>query len=160
LTSGPKSLETRRDAIRTNNSRHDEDPTRMSLALIAALPFLGALLPGLMIRAGRNACAAATGAVTLLALILLALEAPAVLRGEIVQTRIEWLPALGLNATFFLDGLGLMFAGLILGIGLLIILYARFYLAKSDPMGQFFTYLLLFQGAMVGIVLSTTSCFC
>ncbi len=126
----------------------------MSLALIAALPFVGALLPGLMIRAGRTACAAATGAVTLLALILLAVEAPAVLRGEIVQTRIEWLPALGLNATFFLDGLGLMFAGLILGIGLLIILYARFYLAKSDPMGQFFTYLLLFQGAMLGIVLS------
>ncbi|MBA4325561.1 MAG: monovalent cation/H+ antiporter subunit A [Rhodobacter sp.] len=126
----------------------------MSLALIAALPFLGALLPGLMIRAGRNACAAATGSVTLLALILLALQAPAVLRGEVVQTRIEWLPALGLNANFFLDGLGLMFAGLILGIGLLIIIYARFYLAKSDPMGQFFTYLLLFQGAMVGIVLS------
>lgn len=126
----------------------------MSLALIAALPFLGAVLPGLMIRAGRNACATATGAVTLLALVLLALEAPAVLRGEVVQTRIDWLPALGLNATFFLDGLGLMFAGLILGIGLLIILYARFYLTKSDPMGQFFTYLLLFQGAMVGIVLS------
>lgn len=126
----------------------------MSLALIAALPFLGALLPGLMIRAGRNACATATGAVTLLTLILLALQAPAVLRGEIVQTRIEWLPMLGLNATFFLDGLGLMFAGLILGIGLLIILYARFYLARSDPMGQFFTYLLLFQGAMLGIVLS------
>jgi multicomponent K+:H+ antiporter subunit A len=139
---------------RAQNARHDEDPLRMSLALIAALPFLGAVLPGLMIRAGRNACATATGAVTLLALLLLALEAPAVLRGEIVQTRIEWLPALGLNATFFLDGLGLMFAGLILGIGLLIILYARFYLAKSDPMGQFFTYLLLFQGAMVGIVLS------
>jgi multicomponent K+:H+ antiporter subunit A len=126
----------------------------MSLALIAALPFLGALLPGLMIRAGRNACATATGAVTLLALLLLAIEAPAVLRGDIVQTRIDWLPALGLNATFFLDGLGLMFAGLILGIGLLIIIYARFYLAKSDPMGQFYTYLLLFQGAMVGIVLS------
>lgn len=126
----------------------------MSPALIVALPFLGALLPGLMIRAGRNACAAATGAVTLLALILLALNAPTVLAGGIVQTRIEWLPALGLNATFFLDGLGLLFAGLILGIGLLIILYARFYLAKSDPMGQFYTYLLLFQGAMLGIVLS------
>jgi multicomponent K+:H+ antiporter subunit A len=126
----------------------------MSLALIAALPFLGALLPGLMIRAGRDACAAATGAVTLLALILLGLNAPTVLAGGVVQTRIEWLPALGLNATFFLDGLGLLFAGLILGIGLLIIFYARFYLSKSDPMGQFYTYLLLFQGAMVGIVLS------
>ncbi|MCU0816072.1 MAG: monovalent cation/H+ antiporter subunit A [Cypionkella sp.] len=126
----------------------------MSLALIAALPFLGALLPGLMIRAGKNACAAVTGSVTALALLLLGLNAPAVLRGEVVQTRIEWIPSLGLNANFFLDGLGLLFAGLILGIGLLIILYARFYLSKSDPMGQFYTYLMLFQGAMVGIVLS------
>ncbi|WP_128515277.1 monovalent cation/H+ antiporter subunit A [Tabrizicola thermarum] len=126
----------------------------MSLALIVALPFLGALLPGLMIRAGRNAAATTTGAVTAVAFLLLLSHAPAVLRGEVVQTRIDWLPALGLNATFFLDGLGLLFAGLILGIGLLIILYARFYLAKSDPMGQFYTYLLLFQGAMVGIVLS------
>ena len=126
----------------------------MSLALIAALPFIGALFPGLMIRAGRNACALTTGGFTALALLLLGLNAPAVLRGEVIQTRIEWLPALGLNAHFFLDGLGLLFAGLILGIRLLIILYARFYLSKSDPMGQFYTYLMLFQGAMVGIVLS------
>lgn len=126
----------------------------MSLALIAALPFIGALLPGLMIRSGKNACALVTGSVTALALLLLGLNAPAVLRGEIVQTRIDWIPALGLNANFFLDGLGLLFAGLILGIGLLIILYARFYLSKSDPMGQFYSYLMLFQGAMVGIVLS------
>ena len=126
----------------------------MSLALIAALPFLGALLPGLMIRAGRNVCAFTTGSVTLLALIGLLIHAPAVLRGEVVQTQIQWLPALGLNVNFFLDGLGLLFAGLILGIGLLIILYARFYLARKDPMGQFYSYLLLFQGAMVGIVLS------
>tara|TARA_R110002096_G_scaffold47539_38_gene126870 strand:- start:293 stop:3166 length:2874 start_codon:yes stop_codon:yes gene_type:complete len=126
----------------------------MSLALIAALPFLGALLPGLMIRAGRNACALVTGLVTALALLGLLLHAPAVLRGEVITARFDWLPALGLNATFFLDGLGLLFAGLILGIGLLIILYARFYLSDKDPMGQFYSYLLLFQGAMVGIVLS------
>ncbi|WP_028031475.1 monovalent cation/H+ antiporter subunit A [Gemmobacter nectariphilus] len=126
----------------------------MSLALIAALPFLGALLPGLMIRSGRNACAIATGSVTALALLGLMLNAPAVMRGEVIEARFDWLPVLGLNANFFLDGLGLLFAGLILGIGLLIILYARFYLSKSDPMGQFYTYLMLFQGAMVGIVLS------
>jgi len=126
----------------------------MSIALIAVLPFVGALIPGLMIRAGRDAAAAISGAVTLLALVLLVSHAPEVLGGGTVQTRIDWLPALGLNATFFLDGLGLLFAGLILGIGLLIILYARFYLADLDPMGQFYTYLLLFQGAMLGIVLS------
>ena len=126
----------------------------MSPALIAALPFLGALLPGLMIRAGRNACAIATGSVTALALLGLMLHAPAVIGGEVILARFEWLPALGLNAHFMLDGLGLLFAGLILGIGLLIILYARFYLSAEDPMGQFYTYLMLFQGAMVGIVLS------
>ena len=126
----------------------------MSPALIAALPFLGALLPGLLIRAGRNACATVTGFVTLLALIGLGLHIPAVLRGEVIRTQIDWLPALGLNANFMLDGLGLLFAGLILGIGLLIILYARFYLSPRDPMGQFYTYLMLFQGAMLGIVLS------
>jgi multicomponent K+:H+ antiporter subunit A len=126
----------------------------MSLALIAALPFLGALLPGLLIRAGRNACATVTGLVTATALLGILLHAPAVMRGEVITTKIEWLPVLGLNATFFLDGLGLLFAVLILGIGLLIILYARFYLSAKDPMGQFFSYLLLFQGAMVGIVLS------
>lgn len=126
----------------------------MSLFLIAALPFLGALFPALLIRAGRNAAAASAGFTTLLAFIGLLLNAPAVLRGEVVQARLDWLPGLGLNANFFLDGLGLLFAGLILGIGLLIILYARFYLSREDPMGQFYTYLLLFQGAMVGIVLS------
>ncbi|MDX8351258.1 monovalent cation/H+ antiporter subunit A [Cognatiyoonia sp. IB215182] len=124
------------------------------LFIIALLPFAGALLPGLMIRAGRNACAIATAVPTLLALIMLLILAPAVLRGEIVQAQIEWLPQLGLSASFFLDGLGLLFGAMILGVGFLITLYARFYLSGDDPMGQFYTYLLLFQGAMLGIVVS------
>jgi multicomponent K+:H+ antiporter subunit A len=72
----------------------------------------------------------------------------------VIQAEIDWLPQLGLSASFFLDGLGLLFAAMILGVGLLITLYARFYLSGEDPMGQFYTYLLLFQGAMLGIVLS------
>jgi multicomponent K+:H+ antiporter subunit A len=126
----------------------------LPLILIALLPFLGAVLPALMIRAGRTACAWAAATVTLTALTGLLVHAPAVLRGEVVYYRLDWMPLLGLNANFMLDGLGLLFAVMILGIGLLIILYARFYLDRADPMGQFFTYLLLFQGAMLGIVLS------
>jgi len=126
----------------------------MSLALIVMLPFLGALLPALMIRAGRNACAITSGTMTLLSLLLLLTNVPEIMRGEVVKAGWQWLPGLGLNVNFFLDGLGLLFAGLILGIGLLVIIYGRFYLSKSDPMGNFYTYLLLFQGAMVGIVLS------
>ncbi len=126
----------------------------MSLLLIVLLPFLGALFPALMIRAGRTACATTAFTFTLIAFALLLSHAPAVFSGEVVRASWEWLPGLGLNANFMLDGLGFFFAGLILGIGLLIIIYARFYLSKDDPMGSFFAYLLLFQGAMVGIVLS------
>mgnify|MGYP001794442435 CR=1 FL=1 len=124
------------------------------LFTIALLPFIGALLPGIMIRAGRTVCATFTAVPTALALVILLVLAPSVLRGEIVQAQIAWLPQLGLSASFFLDGLGLLFAAMILGVGLLITLYARFYLSGDDPMGQFYTYLLLFQGAMLGIVLS------
>jgi len=124
------------------------------LPLIAMMPFVGALFPGLMIQAGRNVCAVTAAIPTMLAITMLAICAPAVLDGAVLHFSLPWLPSLGLNVNFFLDGLGLLFAGLILGIGLLIILYARFYLSRQDPMGQFYTYLLLFQGAMVGIVLS------
>ncbi len=125
-----------------------------SLIIIALLPFLGALVPGVMIRAGRNACAIFTALPTALALVMLLLHAPAVMSGQVLTAELEWLPQLGLSAAFFLDGLGMLFAGMILGVGLLITLYARFYLSGEDPMGQFYTYLLLFQGAMLGIVLS------
>ncbi|WP_152448561.1 MULTISPECIES: monovalent cation/H+ antiporter subunit A [unclassified Roseivivax] len=126
----------------------------MSLFLIVALPFLGALLPGLMYGAGRKACASVTLAVTLTALVGLLSRLPEIWRGETLYASVEWLPALGLNVELWLDPLGFFFALLILGIGSLIIIYGRYYLSRDDHMGEFFTYLLLFQGAMVGIVLS------
>ncbi|MEN9010905.1 MAG: monovalent cation/H+ antiporter subunit A, partial [Yoonia sp.] len=126
----------------------------MSLFLIVALPFLGALLPGLMNAAGRTATAGVTFTVSLAAFVGLLTHLPAVWAGDLVTARLDWIPLLGLNVTLMLDGLGFFFAMLILGIGLLIIAYARFYLSRDDNMGEFFTYLLLFQGAMVGIVLS------
>ncbi|MBW4706636.1 monovalent cation/H+ antiporter subunit A [Roseobacter sp. YSTF-M11] len=126
----------------------------MSLFFIVALPFFGALLPGLMNSAGRSACAGVTFTVSLAAFFGLLTNLPSVLAGEMVTARVDWMPSLGLNFTLMLDGLGFFFAFLILGIGLLIIAYARHYLSRSDNMGEFFTYLLLFQGAMVGIVLS------
>jgi len=126
----------------------------MLLALVTLTPFLGAVLPLLAIRYGRDFCAFAAGCVTLAALLMLLYQAPKVVAGGVVAWSVPWLPEIGLSFSFFLDGLGLFFAGLILGMGLLIILYARYYLSKKDPLGLFYFYLLLFQGAMVGIVIS------
>jgi multicomponent K+:H+ antiporter subunit A len=127
----------------------------MSIALIVLLPLLGAILPALMIRSGRNACMISAAIVNGLALILLLTLTPAVFSGESPPVvHWPWMPQIGLEITFWLDGLGWLFALMILGIGLLIILYARSYLSRTDPMGNFYCYLLLFQAAMVGIVLS------
>ncbi len=126
----------------------------MRLALIVLLPFLGAILPPLMMRAGRNTCAMVTGAVSVASLALLLSNTAAVFRGETVVAHIDWVPQLGLGLDLFVDGYGFFFACLILIIGLLIITYARWYLSREDPVGRFYSYLLLFQGAMLGIVLS------
>ncbi|MGG1686296.1 Na+/H+ antiporter subunit A [Pseudalkalibacillus sp. NRS-1564] len=66
----------------------------------------------------------------------------------------EWIPSLGVNVTFYIDGLGLFFALLITGIGSLVVLYSIYYLSKAEKLGHFYVYLLLFMGAMLGVVLS------
>ncbi len=67
---------------------------------------------------------------------------------------IAWVPTLGIALSWQLDGLSLLFALLITGIGTLVLLYASSYLAGDDQLGRFYTYLLLFMGAMLGLVLA------
>src|SRR5690606_28736884 len=126
----------------------------MVLALISALPFLGVLLPLTLGRLGRSACALSAALAFATALGLLLSQRSEVFAGAVIKTSFEWLPAYGLNLGLRLDGLGFLFALLILGIGLLVILYARYYLYRSEPHGRFYAYLLLLMGAMLGVVLS------
>jgi multicomponent K+:H+ antiporter subunit A len=124
--------------------------------LILLLPFLGAL-PLLLVGRGPRARRAGAwlGALpTLAALALLAREAPTVFAGEVSRSSWEWLPALGLSLTLRIDGYAWMFATLVFGIGLLILLYARYYLSDEDDAGRFFSTLMLFMGSMAGVVLS------
>jgi multicomponent K+:H+ antiporter subunit A len=126
----------------------------MTLAFIVLIPFLGAGLVAWAGTRGRLRSAYAAATVSFTALMLLLPQVGDVFAGETLIWRYEWLSSLGLSIAFRLDGLALLFALMILAIGLLVILYARYYLSDSDPMGRFYAYLLLFQGAMLGIVLS------
>jgi len=126
----------------------------MSLPILVLIPFLGAILVAWAGQRGRMLSAYATTAVTFSAVMLLLPSIGAVMQGETLLWRHEWLGAAGLALSFRLDGLSLLFALMILAIGLLVILYARYYLSESDPMGRFYAYLLLFQGSMLGVVLS------
>jgi len=67
---------------------------------------------------------------------------------------VDWAPSLGLRLSWFLDGLSLTFALLITGIGTLIVLYSGGYLKGHPQQGRFMAFILLFMGAMQGLVLS------
>lgn len=124
------------------------------LDLLLALPFLAALLVALAHRLPRTACAWLAALAPLGGLALLAALTPQVLAGAVPRSSHAWVPQIGLAFTLRLDGLAWMFAGLVLAIGALVVLYARYYLAARDSMSRFYAYLLLFMGAMLGVVLA------
>lgn len=83
------------------------------------------------------------------------LQIPAIQSGETFLSTILWIPSLGVQFTVLLDGLALLFALLISGIGSLVVLYSIFYLDKTkEALRPFYAYLLLFMGAMLGVILS------
>ena len=71
-----------------------------------------------------------------------------------VTETINWIPSLGINLDFYLDGLSLLFVLLISGIGTLVVLYSVYYLDHTERLGSFYVYLLMFMTAMFGVVLS------
>ena len=77
------------------------------------------------------------------------------MNGHNIIESVGWIPSLGINMTFYVDGLGLLFALLITGIGSLVVLYSIYYLSKhKEALHSFYVYLLLFMGAMLGVTLS------
>ncbi|MDY6799546.1 MAG: proton-conducting transporter membrane subunit, partial [Pseudomonadota bacterium] len=127
----------------------------MSLPLVVFLPFIGAILAPLFAQGGRTAIAIASSVPSVIALAALYPHWATLAGGGIVLNTFEWMPAMGLSFSFRLDGLSLLFALLILIIGLLIILYARYYLKPHENVAKFYSMLLCFQGAMLGIVMSS-----
>jgi multicomponent K+:H+ antiporter subunit A len=127
----------------------------MNLLLIILLPLFGAVLPPLAMRLGRLAAARTAAAITSAALLLAVPPLAGVFfRGAPAAVHWAWLEQAGFDICLRLDGLAAMFVMLILGMGLLIILYAHYYLSAPEPAGRFYGMLLLFMGAMLGIVLS------
>jgi len=74
--------------------------------------------------------------------------------GGVVEESLAWVPDLGVSLSFYLDGLSLLFALLISGVGILIVIYAGSYLEGEPRLGRFYFWLLLFMTAMLGLVLA------
>ncbi len=81
-------------------------------------------------------------------------QLPEVAAGDVLRSTHTWFPGLDVNLSFYLDGLSLMFALLITGIGTLIVAYAGSYLAGHRDCGRFYAWLLIFMASMLGLVLA------
>jgi len=74
--------------------------------------------------------------------------------GETVLINLPWIPSLHVNLAFNIDGLGLLFALIITGVGTFIMIYGGGYLADDPYLGRFYIYIISFMVAMLGVVLA------
>ncbi|AWR85893.1 putative monovalent cation/H+ antiporter subunit A [Meiothermus taiwanensis] len=79
---------------------------------------------------------------------------PEVVGGQTLRHSLAWVPSLGVNFSFYLDGLSLLFALLITGIGTFIVIYSGGYLKGHPDLGRFYLVILLFMASMLGLVLA------
>jgi len=126
----------------------------MPLIFLIILPFLGSLLAAVLPTNARNTESTLAGLIALGCAIQVAMLFPEVADGGVLRQEIDWIPALGLNLIVRMDGFAWMFCMLVLGIGSLVVLYARYYMSPADPVPRFFAFFLAFMGAMMGVVLS------
>jgi multicomponent K+:H+ antiporter subunit A len=126
----------------------------MLLLILILIPFAGSLVAAFLPADARNREAWLAALIAAAGLLITIYLYSSIDGGEVVRYRIDWLPSAGLYFSLRMDGLAWLFTALIQGITILVVLYARYYMSPKDPVPRFFSFLLAFMGAMVGIVLS------
>ena len=118
------------------------------------LPFVASAIVFVLRSRGRNLAAWLMTCTALACLALTLSLYPAIVSGGVLRDVHEWAPSLGLAFTLRVDGFTWLFMLLVSGIGMLVGVYARYYMSPDDPLSRFFALLLAFMGAMLGIVMS------
>nr|WP_235938269.1 monovalent cation/H+ antiporter subunit A [Endobacterium cereale] len=125
------------------------------LTILLALPFVGSLLSAALLNSSSRSLPSFIAALVALGCLAASISAyPAIAEGEILRAKLEWLPQFGLEFALRMDGFAWLFSVMISGIGFLVVVYARYYMSEDDPVPRFFSFLLAFMGAMLGIVIS------
>ncbi|MFH4158633.1 monovalent cation/H+ antiporter subunit A [Acinetobacter bereziniae] len=125
------------------------------LPIIILLPLiLGTTLVLWLKQFSRGVTALGAIGVSLSSFVLLLTQAKTVLSGNAILEQWQWLPQIGIDFSFRLDALSLIFSLLITGIGTLIYIYAYYYLNPKNSLSKLYSLLMLFMAAMLGISLS------
>lgn len=74
--------------------------------------------------------------------------------GATISSAVQWVPSFGIELSFYIDGLSYIFSLLILGIGTIIFIFSNGYMQQEENKGRFYSFMLTFTGAMLGLVLA------
>ncbi len=122
----------------------------MFLAVLSG--FIVACIVPLIFKLNRKVAGALLSVLPLSLFIYYLQFIPNVLAGEKIYATFYWIPFLKINLNFLIDGLNLLFALIISGIGFVVYLYASAYLAKSEKIVPFYIYISIFMASMLGVV--------
>jgi multicomponent Na+:H+ antiporter subunit A len=125
------------------------EPVVAVLAGFGAAPVVPAIF-----RVNRAVAGWLVALVPLLLTIYFASLIGRVSNGETLTVDYAWVPLLDLRLSLLIDGLALLFALMIVGIGLLIVIYTSAYLQGHAHLGRMYAFLLMFMASMLGIVLA------
>jgi len=129
-------------------------PEQTALVVLLALPFAGSVAT-MLLPANARTSAASLGEVVALAALCATLRCYGdVAAGGVLRFTVAWLPVSGVDFALRMDGYAWLFCVIVTAIGFLVTVYARYYMSPDDPVPRFYSFLLAFMGAMLGVVLS------
>jgi len=79
---------------------------------------------------------------------------PDVYNGYSSDITVQWIPSFNLTAGVLVDSLSVFMASLVSFIGALILLYSIGYMAEEEGLTRYYFFMLLFIGAMIGLVMA------
>lgn len=124
------------------------------MVLLVILTFTLSLLTPLIAKLNRNQIGVILAALPLAIFIFFAGLYSPISTGEVFRELYNWIPTLGIDFTFYLDGLSFIFTLIISFVGVIVFLYANSYLKNDSSIVRFYVSLLIFMGSMLGLVLS------
>lgn len=126
----------------------------VGITLVALAPFFAAALAPFIFRFVKSHAGWVLAIIPASIFVYLLSFVEQMVDRQFVSAGFDWIPAYNLRLSFYLDGLSVTFALLISGIGTFIVLYSGAYLKGHSHQGRFLSFLLMFMGSMLGLVLS------
>lgn len=116
--------------------------------------FLGALAAPLLHRAGKRIAGLLLAVIPVALFAYFAGHLAQIAAGSVVEQSLPWVREMGISLSFRLDGLSLLFALVVTGIGVLVVIYSSGYMTHYENQGRFYLFLLAFLSSMLGLVLA------